>query len=280
MCKKELPKTKDYLYMNTRLLERKLFEYFFENGSSKDCVKAIRAYQNKDGGFGNGIELDLLCPDSTAIGAETALYYFDLLDSPDRKIFEGIMDWVKKNQSKEGIIPHPPKNLKNYPHQPWWEKEDNTRIFSILGYLAKAGITNTEVTAKAKSYLEEESFPEKLGFYDYPYLLFLRYLGETKEEKGLLDKLLTKVPSVFEEHSHHFPLVSRYWYHLIDLMDQKMVNREAKKFLQAIEEDGGMPTIFEELPWWRAIFTLDGLIIIKKHTRLSFLLEKNEINSR
>jgi hypothetical protein len=83
LSKKKLSQTKNFLYNSSRLLERKFYEFFFENGSSNHCLQALKAYQNDDNGFGNGLELDLLCPDSSAIGAETALYYLDLLDFPD-----------------------------------------------------------------------------------------------------------------------------------------------------------------------------------------------------
>ena len=61
--------SKGFIYQNGRLLERYLFATFFEKGvqgSKEACLKALLAYQNPDGGFGNGIEPDLLCPDSSA----------------------------------------------------------------------------------------------------------------------------------------------------------------------------------------------------------------------
>ncbi|MFX1317135.1 MAG: hypothetical protein ACFE9T_14840, partial [Promethearchaeota archaeon] len=76
----QIKKIKEFIFKNSRLLERRLFSFFFEKGEKNDVIKALVAYQNLDGGFGNGIEPDLLCPDSSAIGAETAMYYFDLLD--------------------------------------------------------------------------------------------------------------------------------------------------------------------------------------------------------
>ena len=69
----QIQKAGGFIFRNGRLLERKLFEYFFENGSKQACIMALLAYQNPDGGFGNGIEPDLLCPDSTAVGAELAV---------------------------------------------------------------------------------------------------------------------------------------------------------------------------------------------------------------
>ncbi|MFW9785857.1 MAG: hypothetical protein ACFFFB_26470, partial [Candidatus Heimdallarchaeota archaeon] len=78
LSNEQLKKIKNFVFIKGRLIERKLYSFFFENGEKEDVLKSLIAYQNSDGGFGNGIEPDLLCPDSTAIGAETALYLLDL----------------------------------------------------------------------------------------------------------------------------------------------------------------------------------------------------------
>ena len=36
-------KIKAFIFKNGRLLERKLYEYFFENGSKQACMKALSA---------------------------------------------------------------------------------------------------------------------------------------------------------------------------------------------------------------------------------------------
>jgi len=74
----DMEKVKLFIFSKGRLLERKMFSYFFEEGRKEEVLKVLVGYQNHDGGFGNGVEPDLLCPDSSAIGAETALYILDL----------------------------------------------------------------------------------------------------------------------------------------------------------------------------------------------------------
>ena len=90
----QIKKIKEFIFKNGRLLERNLFSFFFENGSKDAVIKAIVAYQNLDGGFGNGIEPDILCPDSTAIGAETAMYILDLLEHTNNEIVDQLFNWI------------------------------------------------------------------------------------------------------------------------------------------------------------------------------------------
>ena len=53
-------KAANFIWENGRLLERRLFDYYFRGGSKNSVINAIKAYQNEDGGFGHALEPDLL----------------------------------------------------------------------------------------------------------------------------------------------------------------------------------------------------------------------------
>ena len=166
-------KIKTFIFTNGRLLERKLFSYFFEKGRKEDVVKSLLSYQNVDGGFGNGIEPDLLCPDSSAIGAETSMFILDILEHVDNKITEQLFQWILKEQNEEGYIPHPPKNMNNYPFQEWWSGPDNLRIFALSGFLKKWGFKDATFFKKVKNFYANGSLPEEFALYEYPYFVYL-----------------------------------------------------------------------------------------------------------
>ncbi|MFW9880539.1 MAG: hypothetical protein ACFFG0_46310 [Candidatus Thorarchaeota archaeon] len=260
----QVKKIKEFIFKNSRLLERKLFSFFFEEGTKEDVIKSLAAYQNKDGGFGNGIEPDILCPDSSAIGAETAMYYIDLLDYIDNEITDKLFNWIIEEQNEEGYINHPPKNMYNYPFQEWWSRPDDLRIFAISGFLKKWGLNDADFFKKVKNFYSNSSIPEELTFYDYPYFIYLKYLGESRKEKEMLQKIIDQFPSIFERNKEHYPLFGRHWYHALDKVDNKVVENEAENFFNGLKDDGGLKIIYQDLPYWRPIWTLDGLIILKK----------------
>ncbi|MFW9999580.1 MAG: hypothetical protein ACFE9Q_06855 [Candidatus Hodarchaeota archaeon] len=268
--KNQLKKIQEFIFKNGRLLERKLFSYFFKNGNKEEVIKALVAYQNSDGGFGNGIEPDLLCPDSTAIGAETALYFLDILEISNSDIVTNIAKWVINSQNSEGYINHPPKNLEEYPYQPWWKNPDNIRIFSIVAFLKKFGFEDKNFFSKVRIFYANSQFPEEIQIYDYPYFMYLKYLGESKEDKKMLQNIITQFPSICEKNKEHYPLFSRHWYHALDIVDKKLIENEADNFFNGLKDDGGLKIIYENLPWWRPIWTLDGLIILKINGKLDF----------
>lgn len=255
---------KNLIFNQGRLLERKLYSYFFEKGSKEGVLKALSAYQNDDGGFGNGIEPDILCPDSSAIGAETALYILDLLDLKEEKLSKKLIDWIINAQNNEGFIDHPPKNLFNYPFQPWWKNPDDKRILILAAILRKWDINNPKFFKRVNRYFSNLTIPDKFQIYDYPFFVYLKYCGDTQEETELFFKLLEYLPKIIKEYKNHFPLLSRYWFYLADNVKASVLKEEVNTFITSIENDGGIRNPFENLPWWKPIFTLDGLILMKK----------------
>ena len=134
-------------------------------------MKVLTGYQNHDGGFGNGIEPDLLCPDSTAIGAETALYILDLLESKGNNISKDLIKWILKAQNKEGYINHPPENLFKYPYQSWWKNPDDNRIFVLAGILKKWDSGSEGFFKNVRDYYQKTELPKDFGFYKWRQLI-------------------------------------------------------------------------------------------------------------
>ena len=264
----QLQKAGRFIFQHGRLLERQLYAYFFQDGPKEACIKALLAYQNEDGGFGNGIEPDLLCPDSTAIGAETAMGILDLLDASaggsEGEIVTCLVDWIVANQDDRGVISHPPARLPDYPHQPWWENSDDSRILTLAGLLAKWNVDAPALFAKARSYYLTCEMPDKWQVYNYPIYVYLKYCGEGSEDEKRKAEATAKLPAFLQEGADHFPLYSRYWYHAAGSFPEEVLRTEALRFVDALQEDGAVATPYPDLPWWRPIFTLDGLMVMKK----------------
>jgi hypothetical protein len=260
----QLEKVGTFIFQHGRLLERQLFAYFFLDGTKEACIKALLAYQNTDGGFGNGIEPDLLCPDSSGIGAETAMAVLDLLGWHDGEIVARLVDWIAANQDDRGVIPHPQGRMLDYPHQPWWENADDSRVLTLAGLLAKRNVSAPTLFAKVQSYFLMCDIPDKWDVFNYPIFVYLKYCGEGREDEKRMSIAIAKLPALLEGYADHYPLFSRYWYHAASLLEQDVLRREAQRFVDALQEDGAVATAYPDLPWWRPIFTLDALMVMKQ----------------
>ena len=271
-------KTRLYILGNSRLLERQMYSVLFEGAPVEMVIKAIAAYQNVDGGFGNGIEPDLLTPVSTGIGMETAFYYLDMLtnkiDCMDliKPLLQQAREWVEHTITESGIIPFTPEDVRTYPHQVWWLNSDETRILSLAGYLAKFNMPLRQRAKKiVANFADTLAIPEVLTEYNYP--LFIYAVNETTFSRWdqVLDVLQQKLTEhIYEERENYF-LLTRYWYHFIDMMPEELVESQIERYFESIEEDGGMPNPYPELHWWRPIFTLDYLLILNRMNLLDRL---------
>lgn len=252
---------KRLIYRQGRLLERKLWELYFEGGERDGALRALVAYANPDGGFGNGIEPDLLGPQSTLIGAETALYTLDLLDVRQGPLVAGIVRWLDGAMDENGCVQHPPPGLTDYPLQPWWTNPDGARALGVVGWLNHWGAPLGDLPARAARCAAQLPPVEVWGFYDYPRYLYSKYVSGDQET---LADLRANLRAFFATHRDHYPLFGRHWYHAMDDCAAELVQHEAQRTLEAFEADGGLPSAYPELPWWRPIHTLDALILLRR----------------
>ena len=260
----QLKRSERYVFAQGRLLERQLYVHFFQKGRVEACLRALLAYQNPDGGFGNGLEPDLLCPDSTMIGAESAFHVLDLLDEPAEEIVEGVISWIKAHLNEQGTIAHPPPGLYDYPHQPWWENPDGERILRLVATLQKWGKGNPTLLARIRAYYETIEPPEQIEYYGYPHYFYLKHCGKSDRDRARLADWRAKLPAFLDRERVHYPLFSRAWYDAAEDVDRQVLQREAHRFVDGLQEDGGLDAPYPELPWWRPIWTVEGLIQLKR----------------
>lgn len=264
---KELNSTRNLLLsFNTRLIERQLYLAFFEGLSHKQLIKAILSYQNDDGGFGNGIEPDLTTPESTAIGLETALYYFDCIAEIPDSTTSRIVSWIAAQLGDTGVIEHPTPKLLDYPHQSWWKNKDDYRILAITGLLRKLKVDlPPKMIDSIYQYAQDFTIPDQIEEYDYPIFLFSLYCTDFSRRDEALKGLQQKIIDLNARKPNLFILFSRYWKFFNHLIEKQLVDRESQRVFQTIKENGLLPSLYEGLPWWDPIFTLDSLIALGQY---------------
>jgi hypothetical protein len=114
---------REFLWKNARLLERRRFAFLFEAAPADSVLRALVAYQNADGGFGNGLEPDLRGPTSQPIPAWTALWLLDEIDRLDATTAKPILSFLTSIELPGGGVPFTLRSASDYPHAPWWETD-------------------------------------------------------------------------------------------------------------------------------------------------------------
>ena len=138
-------KARGFIYRSARPLDLAMFRYRFENGSRKDVVTALSAYQNPDGGFGWGVEADNFNPDSLPMGVWKATEYLREIGGiePEHPMIRGILRYLEGGDGFDAVRDQwantvPSNN--DYPCAVWWKYSETGSSFeygqSVTGALS------------------------------------------------------------------------------------------------------------------------------------------------
>lgn len=109
-------KARDFILTNARMIERRLFEFYFDNGTSEGVFNAVYAYRNPDGGFGHGMEPDTASPESQPLFSIMALEILDEVGYLTKEIIlNDFMPYFESITTEKGGIPWMFRPKSNYP---------------------------------------------------------------------------------------------------------------------------------------------------------------------
>ncbi len=108
-----------------RLLERAAAAYAFDDGPAWQVLDALSAFQNPDGGFGHGLEPDLVSGASSAVATAVALRRLVEIDAaPTHPVVERAVAWTQRTiDPHERIWRIVPPEVEGAPHAPWWDQD-------------------------------------------------------------------------------------------------------------------------------------------------------------
>ena len=116
LSKDNFLKAKDFILTNARMIERRLYQYHFENDDPKGVFHAVYAYRNSDGGFGHGMEPDTASPESQPLFSIMALETLDEVRYLNKEIIlKDFMPYFEGITTEKGGIPWMFRPLNDYP---------------------------------------------------------------------------------------------------------------------------------------------------------------------
>ena len=109
-------KARDFILTNARMIERRLFEFYFANGDMNGVFHAVYAYRNPDGGFGHGLEPDTASPESQPLFSIMALETLDEVGYLTKEIIiKDFMPYFKNITTEKGGVPWMFRPKSDYP---------------------------------------------------------------------------------------------------------------------------------------------------------------------
>lgn len=181
-------KARDFILTNARMIERRLFQFYFEDDSAKGVFHAVYAYRNSDGGFGHGMEPDTASPESQPLFSIMALETLDKVGYLTREIIlNDFMPYFESVTTQKGGIPWMFRPKSNYPSEGHFKTVKEWAALSttapLIGILEKYKI-NIPWMQKAEEFVwsEFERIKDKHVFCYLCVPRWLTFLENTKSQ--------------------------------------------------------------------------------------------------
>ncbi|MGO8950301.1 MAG: hypothetical protein ACLQUY_22105 [Ktedonobacterales bacterium] len=280
-------KSTDFIWRTARLLERRRYAYLFLDGEQQAVLEALCPYQNPDGGFGNALEPDLRGPVSQPVPTWTALGVLDELEDFAGPLVTRVCDYLRTISTEEGGVPFVLPSVRDYPHAPWWETEDQppaslNPTAAIAGLLHKHGIDNPWLTAATEYCWAKLDTMDQTNPYEMRTVLpFLDFVPDRRRAENVFarvgpkileQKLVALAPT--GEDDTHSPLnfAPRPESLARCLFSDTVIEAHLDALAASQQEDGGWP--FNWLAWnpaaaleWRGVVTIEALVTLRAYGR-------------
>ncbi len=294
LTKNNYLKARDFILINARMIERRLFQFYFANGDKQGVFHAVYAYRNPDGGFGHGMEPDTASPESQPLFSIMALETLDEIGYLTKEmILDDFMPYFESITTEQGGIPwmFRPKDV--YPCEEHFKSIKEWAALSttapLLGILEKYKI-DIPWMKKAEQFVwsEFDRIKDKHVFCYLcvpRWLTFLKYTrSREKAEKKILElkKWILNNGIICEDkaddgwglygkpHSLNYATSSESIFYT--LFNQKTIESDLKELINKQKEDGRWDTWYgisegTKLEW-AGIQTLWALKVLKNYGRI------------
>lgn len=194
-----------YIKQNGRKIEYYLILNLFKN-KEEEILDELSKFQNPDGGFGYGLESDILTPSSNVACTDVAISYLDEIKDEKLKLnmIKDIIEYYEKSYNNEiqgWYLVN--SDVDDYPHAIWWDydKRDtfgygnpNPEIVGFL-YQYKEYLNHLDINflvSKIINYINNDFVPNGTDHCLYSVLEFYRRV-DISIKRQIENKILQKI---------------------------------------------------------------------------------------
>ena len=285
-----LERAHEFLWTHARLLERRMFEHRFLDGTAEAVERTVDAYRNPDGGFGQALEPDCRTPHSQPEAMRWALTVLDAAGCLNRQRARGCADWLSTVSTPDGGVPFCLPSVDGYPKAPWWQAvraADLTPTGSLVGLHSRPHVPDHPWVGRAAGWCWERALggvPES-QYQAHPLADFLITEPDQERARPVLDALGAALatgrvvpldPTVRSpKPDTHTPLqfAPSPEHPLRRFFSDAIIEGFLDRLIAEQQDDGGWP-----IDWpapgvtatneWRAIRTLEALQTLSAYRRL------------
>ena len=283
-----LASAQTFLWNNARLLERHLFAFLFQGGDPEPVHRALLAYQNQDGGFGNALEPDKRTATSQPIDQEMALRVMD--DSRfDAQVALQICDFLETITTDEGGVPFVLPTVRDGSRAEWWNTELDeppasiNPTASIAGLLHKHRVHHPWLDRATDYCWKHVEHLQTISGHDFLCIqLFLEHVSDRERAERAFERVSSQL--IEGGHIAYDPSASGYVFMPLTyastpqgmsrrLFDGETIERHLAALAGKQQADGGWPIAWPAVSpacelEYRGIVTLNALKTLKAYDYL------------
>lgn len=147
-------KAEGYIKQNGTNLQKACMDYIAGRGDKESIIKELAPYQNTDGGWANGLEIEYPGTASTPYTTAAAMGYISKFELNESRLFSDTLKYLKNTQHKNGMWEDTDEMLK-YPHPPYMGPGvyPEFKTGMVLKWLLRMNVQDFEMIDNAKKYL-------------------------------------------------------------------------------------------------------------------------------
>lgn len=250
-----------------------IVEHHWRDGSSTAVMDALAAYQNADGGFGKGLEVDITSPISNPFAARLAMHILlSLRDAPRRALVDDLAAWLRQAQNEDGDW-HFAKEVYDAPLPPWfagWTFPSLNPACCVTGLAIRLSIATPEMrerVARLFARLGTRDAARTGDFYNVlPYVEYVP-VADLGEGDAWLDAIAANIIDTAEagnyaDAGHFFEHVLGGGPEIARRLPPEVMTRFGDALLDEQEDDGGWPSPYD--PGWRPSQTAAAMTTLAK----------------
>ena len=227
-------------------------------------VDALMPYRNADGGFGNGLEVDIAAPESNPFATRLAMQALvTLQDDAAQRLLPSLQQWLVANQAADGDW-HLSSATRARQLAPWfaaWEHPALNPACCVAGLANRLGVATPVMLERTASLFAARAAVDDVAtgsFYELlPYAEYLTAVNTIPDHDAYLDAFASRIMSsaedIFTDASHFWDLVLALGDAMTERLPDDLMSAWALRLLDEQESDGGWPSPYS--PAWRPWLT-------------------------
>jgi hypothetical protein len=246
-----------------------LARHLWRDGPADDVVTALAAYQNEDGGFGNGLEVDIAAPVSNPFATRLALQVLAQLP-PDvgEKLRASLAGWLAASQDADGDWHFAPE-VREQDLAPWfagWTFPSLNPACCLVGLANGLGIATPEMRERVAELFDRlGSIDEARTGEFYAVLPYVEYVAGVQfpERDAYVAALAEGIAGrKYEDAQHFFDHAINGGPELVARLPNDLLSSQADRLMDEVEDDGGWPTPYN--PAWRPWTTASAMVTLAR----------------